>query len=257
MSAPISPGARTRAERNGLGEHRDQQRALRVRGCRDRRADRADCRRSRASARSRSSSRRRSRRRCPRWPSDRAAGARFVARHVRERRADVGVLRMQAAGEHRLASRRVTRCAISIASPQAVEPSYIEALATSMPGQRRDLGLELEQHLQRALARSPADRACSWSGIPSAGSDDRRSPGRGGDRRRRRERTAPIPPRRCAPAIARACARPRFRSWRSGISSRPASRLSAGMSANSASMSATPIRASIAVRSVGRAADSA
>ena len=29
--------------------------------------------------------------------------------------------------------RRVSRCAISIASPQAVEPSYIEALATSMP----------------------------------------------------------------------------------------------------------------------------
>jgi hypothetical protein len=29
--------------------------------------------------------------------------------------------------------RRVTRWAISIASAQAVEPSYIEALATSMP----------------------------------------------------------------------------------------------------------------------------
>ena len=29
--------------------------------------------------------------------------------------------------------RRVTRCAISTASPAAVEPSYIEALATSMP----------------------------------------------------------------------------------------------------------------------------
>ena len=29
--------------------------------------------------------------------------------------------------------RFVRRCAISIASPQAVDPSYIEALATSMP----------------------------------------------------------------------------------------------------------------------------
>ena len=29
--------------------------------------------------------------------------------------------------------RRVSRWAISIASPHAVEPSYIEALATSMP----------------------------------------------------------------------------------------------------------------------------
>ncbi len=29
--------------------------------------------------------------------------------------------------------RRVTRCAISTASPVAVEPSYMEALATSIP----------------------------------------------------------------------------------------------------------------------------
>ena len=37
-----------------------------------------------------------------------------------------------------------------IASQHAVEPSYIEALATSQPS-RRDLGLEFEQDLQRAL----------------------------------------------------------------------------------------------------------
>ncbi len=43
------------------------------------------------------------------------------------------------------------RCAISTASAAAVEPSYMEAFATSMAGQHRHLGLELEQVLQRAL----------------------------------------------------------------------------------------------------------
>jgi hypothetical protein len=41
--------------------------------------------------------------------------------------------------------------AMPTASQQAVEPSYIEALATSAAEQPRDLRLELEQHLQRAL----------------------------------------------------------------------------------------------------------
>jgi hypothetical protein len=45
----------------------------------------------------------------------------------------------------------VSRRAIETASQHAVEPSYIEALATSHPIEPRDLSLELEQHLQRAL----------------------------------------------------------------------------------------------------------
>ncbi len=73
-----------------------------------------------------------------------------------------GVVRMQAAREHRLAPRRVTRAAIITASAQAVEPSYMEALATGRPGQGRDLGLEFEQDLQACPGRSRAGRACSW-----------------------------------------------------------------------------------------------
>src|SRR4051812_44530875 len=46
--------------------------------------------------------------------------------------------------------RRVMRWPMTIASHIAVEPSYIDALATSQPSSR-DLSLELEQHLQRAL----------------------------------------------------------------------------------------------------------
>jgi hypothetical protein len=48
-------------------------------------------------------------------------------------------------------ARLVTRAAMLIASQQAVEPSYIEALAIIGSEQPRDLGLEFEQHLQRAL----------------------------------------------------------------------------------------------------------
>ena len=61
-----------------------------------------------------------------------AASGRSYGRHMRQRRADVDVLRMQSAGDHRRL-RRVRRWAISIASPHAVEPSYIDAFATSMP----------------------------------------------------------------------------------------------------------------------------
>ena len=46
---------------------------------------------------------------------------------------------------------RVIRRAMPIASQQAVEPSYIEALATSQPSSRATWRLELEQDLQRAL----------------------------------------------------------------------------------------------------------
>ena len=46
---------------------------------------------------------------------------------------------------------RVTRAAIITASAQAVEPSYMRGVGHRQAGQGRDLGLELEQHLQRAL----------------------------------------------------------------------------------------------------------
>jgi hypothetical protein len=46
--------------------------------------------------------------------------------------------------------RLVTRPAMPIASQQAVEPSYIEALAIAAE-KARNLRLEFEQHLQRAL----------------------------------------------------------------------------------------------------------
>jgi hypothetical protein len=45
---------------------------------------------------------------------------------------DVAIVRMHTARDQRLA-RLVTRAAIATASAQAVAPSYMEALATSMP----------------------------------------------------------------------------------------------------------------------------
>ena len=68
--------------------------------------------------------------------------------------------------------------------------------------QPRDLGLELEQHLQRALGDLGLVGRVGWSGTRRAGSGDRRSPGRGGDRRRSRGRTA----RRRRPGSCRASA---------------------------------------------------
>ena len=50
-------------------------------------------------------------------------------------------------------SRPVAWTASIIASAAAVAPSYREALATSMPGQRADHRLELEDRLERALRR--------------------------------------------------------------------------------------------------------
>ena len=128
------------------------------------------------SARPRSSSRRRSRRRCPRSPSGRAPGGRFhrppYARGSRRRRhiADAGRRRAPPL-------RRVSRWAISIASPHAVEPSYIEALATSMPVSARDLGLELEQDLQRALRDLRLIGRVAGEEFANAGSGDRRVAG--------------------------------------------------------------------------------
>ena len=131
---PWRPAAETSAERHGLGEHGDQQRALGAAGFADRRAGRADCRRHPASA--------------PRRRKSRASIWAMMSSLARTSGASVSTLSPAMARERprpprrngdagrptaRAFLRRVTRCAISTASPVAVEPSYIEALATSMP----------------------------------------------------------------------------------------------------------------------------
>ena len=154
---------------------------------------------------------------------------------------DGAVVRMQAAGQHRLlAARDALRHQHGFgAGGGAVVHGGVGDIHA---GQQRDLGLELEQISAACLARSRADRACSWSGIRSAGSGDRRSPARGGDRRRRRRRTAPSRPAYCAPPAGRARARPRARLGLGQVrqARRAACRL--GTSANRSSMRPTPMR---------------
>ena len=237
------------AERNRFGEDGDQQRALGVGGGGDRREVAQIAEEVRASARHAA------RRivdlgaRCP--PRARtSSGSRTISSPAisRERRGDVGILRMQPAGEHRLLA-GASRDAPS-ASPRRRRSSRRTSRRWRPPcrsARRPASGIRTAP--AACPARFRADRACSSSGIPSAGSGDRRSREHGGDRRRRRGRTAPSRPRRCAPPSSPARARPRVRSCAPGMSSSPDNRLSAGMSANSASMSAAPTRASIRARS--------
>ena len=174
---------------------------MRVRRLGDGRQIARDCRRSRATERLRSSSHRRSPRRCLRSPAGQAASGRFCrppyAPASRKRRHIGDAARRKCTD----LLRRVRRCAISIASPHAVEPSYIEAFATSIPVSAPP-GSGIRTEPAECLARSPVDRACSWSEIPNAGSDDRPSPAYDADRRRRREKTAPSRRRRSRLAIA-------------------------------------------------------
>ena len=150
------------------------------------------------------------------------------------------IVRMQAAGEHRLAppgdavrhQHRLGRRRSSRRTSRRWRPPCRSA---------RDLGLELEQVSAACPARSPADRACRTSGTRSAGSGGRRSPARGGDRRRRRRRTAPSPPPRSSPPGATSMRSTSISLLARRQVERRSSRLSAGMSANSASMPATPI----------------
>ncbi len=171
-----------------------------------------------------------------------------VARHMRQRRGDVGVLRMQAAGEHRLfAPRQAMRHQHRLAAGgRAVVHRGVGDLHA---GQRRDLGLKLEQDLQRALRDFRLIGRVAGQKFRAL---DQMIDGRGDvvaiGARAEKERPDPAATLRSAiAAIARSTAISLFAS---GMSSRPRIRLSAGMSANSASMSATPMRASIASRSL-------
>ena len=57
----------------------------------------------------------------------------FVARHLGERLDHIGDSADAEPPESTALRRLVMRCAISTASPVPVEPSYMEAFATSMP----------------------------------------------------------------------------------------------------------------------------
>ncbi len=78
------------------------------------------------------------------------------------------------------------RLAISTASEAPVEPSYIEALATSMPVSRPTWRLELEQVLQRALRDLGLVGRVGRQELAALDQSSRRSRARDGDRRRRR-----------------------------------------------------------------------
>ena len=197
-----------RAERHRLGEHRDQQRALGVRGGGDRRE-------------------------VARIAEEVRALHDDAARLVVDRGGDVLAAPRGSGGSRTIvvarhvapASRR--RRHIADAGRRTAPPCRAGSAGAPSASPRRRRSSRRTSRRWRPPCRSaprpgsgtrtgpaacpgrfPADRACSWSGIPSAGSDDRRSPAHGGDRRRRRGRTAPTPPRRCARPSRRASARP-------------------------------------------------
>ena len=160
----------------------------------------------------------------------------LVAGEARQRRADLGVMRMQAAGEHRLlaprdAMRHQHRLA---AGGRAVVHRGVGDLHA---GQQRDLGLELEQHLQRALrdlrliGRVAGQELAALDQMID-GRRDVMAIGAGAEEERDRAGGDVLRGER-----GRARARRRARSLACGIGSRSSSRLRAGMSANSASMS--------------------
>ena len=143
-------GRRHEAERHGLGEHRDQQRAVLVRLLGDRRADRAGLPKTSGVCTTTQERCRRSASRvlAPCTSGGRATTSSLAMRErvsPRRRSADAG--RPRAPALRRL----VTRCAISTASPVPVEPSYMEAFATSMPVSAATWVWNSNRILQRAL----------------------------------------------------------------------------------------------------------
>ena len=147
--------------------------------------------------------------------------------------------------------RCVRRCAISIASPQAVEPSYIEALATSMPvsaatwvwNSNRTCSVPLRDF--RLIGRVAGQELRALDEMIDARRDV--APiGAGAEKERHR-------PGRDAAARHRASspARPPSRSWRSGMSSRPVDPLVGGnVGEQRARCRRTPMRVSMASRSM-------
>ena len=256
---PSRPAASTSAERDHLGDHRDQQRAGRVRLLGERP-------RGRAAGRTRPGSARRRRRRSSSIVSRRSSAAPCGGgsattsslgqpRHRLDRlddSADAGC-RLSTAllplgdavrHQHRLGGRG-----------RAVIHRGVGDLHA---GQHRDLGLELEQIMQRALRDLGLVRRVGGEELRALDQviDARRHVvlvGAAADEERHRSRprrscAAMRPSTRSTSISALACA--------AGRAARR-SRLSAGMSANRSSMSATPMRASISARSSASAADSA
>ena len=122
------------AQRHRLGHHDDQQRARRVAGLGERRrvahlAEEAGILHHDAGGLGVD----RARRDPPRQPDRARSAIDREAGEARMGRGGLAVMRMETAGRGSPSPRRVTRLAIITASAQAVAPSYIEALATSMP----------------------------------------------------------------------------------------------------------------------------
>ena len=220
MSAPCAPGGSTSAERHHLGEHRDQQRAGRVRLLGDRREVDAGGRRTTGDCTT-----------TQEVSSSIAARIVLGARRVRRQRHDrvarpcrdtvsttLAVVRMQAAGEHRLAPlgdavRHQHRLGGRRSSRRTWRRWRPPCRSGSRPGSGTRTGTAA------CPARSRAGRACRRSGTPSAGSGDRRSPahgavGAGADEERHRAGR-----RRSAPPC-----RPRMRSTSSSLLRRAAGR---------------------------------
>ena len=120
------------------------------------------------------------------------------ARASRRRRRIADAVRRKA----RRLLRRVRRCAISIASRAGGRAVVHRGVGDLHAGQRRDLRLEFEQDLQRALrdlrliGRVAGEEFRALDQVIDA------SPAHGVRRRRRRERTAPSRPRRLRAASA-------------------------------------------------------
>ena len=205
------------AQRHHLGEDGDQQRADGVGLLGDgREVDQVAVERRRLDHDAGGLARR-SRRGCPRCRSGRAAAPSTVSPAMRVTVSTVPRYCGCRPPDSTAFRRFVTRSAISTASAVAVEPSYMEALATSMAGEVGDLGLELEQVLQRALGDL---RLIGRVGGQELGAldeviDARRhmvAVGAGADEERHRTRR-----QRCARPWRPARARPRSRSsWSAG-----------------------------------------
>ena len=134
----------------------------------------------------------------------------LVAGHARERAHDLGILRVQPARQHGLAAlRHAMRHQHRLAGAgRAVIHRGVRDLHG---GEVRDLGLELEQILQRALRDLGLIGRVARQELGALDEVVDASPARGACRRRRRRRTAPRRRRRSSPPSARGCARPRAR----------------------------------------------
>ena len=143
--------------------------------------------------------------------------------------------------------RLVMRRAISIASAAGGRAVVHRGVGDLHAGQQRDLGLEFEQGLQRALrdfrlvGRVGGQEFAALDQVVDAGRDVMPVGAAAEEERHRAGRDV-------LAAMRRARARPRSRSCPRQVRQRR-SRLSAGTSAKRSSISATPMRASISARS--------